>query len=69
MSTIDGGGYVCRTVRTKKAPTSKGVARNWWFIKYNTRNQCIVDLHRVHFPKRYAGKKVRFKAEIICDEM
>lgn len=60
MVGIDNCGYL-------KRKTTKGSSRNWWLVKYNSKNAGFITLHTVMFPKHLIGKRVRFKVEVIED--
>ena len=67
MPIINHYGYVSRrTSGHKKGSCSESkVYRNWWLVKYGSPNRGYVDLGMICLPKKYIGKKVRFKIEIM----
>jgi hypothetical protein len=59
---INKNGYIVRG-----NGVSKG--REWWSVKCKKENVFGVDLALVIFPKRLLGRKVRFKVEILPEEI
>ena len=76
MTIVTNEGYIARRVtscrRKRKQQTSaqseaqdKKCYRDWWLVKIATKNSGCINLHGLTLPKKYLGKKVRFKVEII----
>jgi len=38
---------------------------DWWFVKYSKGNFGLIRLGNVSMPKRFIGKKIRVKIEVI----
>lgn len=56
-------GYI---VRQKKRTYYRGISRDWFMVKHNANSIVgIVHIKDVLFPKKYIGKKVRFKVEMV----
>jgi len=64
---IDTNGYVAR--RTAKSGRKNNdlvhAFRNWWLVKWGTGDVGVIRLGCISVPKKYVGKKVRFKIEVI----
>lgn len=60
--------YICR--KTTSSGRHDGdffrAYRDWWLVKYNgsSASGCI-NLHNVTIPKRFVGKRIRFKIELV----
>lgn len=65
MTVIDDNGFVARAIRTHKTRTDDGPVTDWWIPKFGFRNKPLVNLGICYLPSSYAGKKVRFKVEVI----
>ena len=57
MARVNSQGYIERL-------RVKGCWRNWWLVKHRTPNQGELKL-RIILPKKYLGKKIRLKVELI----
>jgi len=65
---IDGQGFVAR--RTAPSGRSNGdmihAFRNWWLVKFSSNGKCgVVAIGQITIPKKYVGKKVRFKLVVM----
>ena len=60
-------GYIERKTSKKSQRYSRETAvwREWWIIKSINRDVGYIHLGSIFFPKKYIGKKVRFKLEIL----
>jgi hypothetical protein len=68
MTTINNYGYVVTNRGGEKKRESKGlVPQNFFMVKYDDRSTPMVNLGKVRMPLHLAGKRVRFKLEIIED--
>ena len=68
MAYVNSRGYLCRTTNGRLSQYDKvDDLREWWLIKHSASGKKVTSLtlSYVNFPKRYAGKKIRFKVEII----
>lgn len=60
MSTINEHNYIVRSF-------GAGKGRDWYLVKYANRSPANIVLGNLYLPERFAGKKIRFKVEIIED--
>ena len=69
MATIDNLGYVRKRGNAGKPSVSNNTGQNFFMVKYddNQRATPMVHLGKVRMPPHLAGKRVRFKLEIITD--
>jgi len=58
---IDFSGYV---IRQWKKKYKDGVGRNWFLVKRNG-NQGFIRIGMISLPKKYIGKRIRLKLEVI----
>lgn len=65
---VDDKGYLSRRVTgsPRKIKDYYPCFRNWWFVKWNSAGTSgVVQMNNVTLPKRYVGKKIRFKVEVV----
>ena len=67
MTTIDNLGYVMKRGYAGKPSISNNTGQNFFMVKYDERSTPMVNLGKVRMPHHLAGKRVRFKLEIIED--
>ena len=70
MTTINNYGYVVNNRGgDKKKPAKENTSQNFFMVKYDDacRATPMVNLGKVRMPNHLAGKRVRFKLEIIED--
>jgi len=72
MTYINKDGYVeKKTNAGKKNPNGRGTRRDWWLVKYVISGHisdgapATIGLGHVSIPRKYIGKKIRFKLEVI----
>ena len=64
--TFERGGYIVHVARPGPGRVGPNAFfRDWWLVKYKGGGCCGVSLGSVTLPNSYAGKKVRFKIEVI----
>jgi len=79
MTILTSEGYVARRItscrrKRKQESSAQAIAqdkkcyRDWWLVKFAQINSGVVGLKTVVLPKKYIGKKVRFKIEIVEEE-
>lgn len=61
MPTINKQGYLVRR-------SGRSNYRNWWLVKWKDTSCGFVPMSLISIPKRYIGKRIRFKLEVIDDE-
>ena len=68
MAFIDSSGHICRKTTAGGGRVGNLTStRNWWLIK---QHGLLGHIHikNITFPKKFVGKRVRFKIEIIEDK-
>jgi len=69
MVYVNKEGYLERQTRVgKKNPHSKPTKRAWWFVKHHNGGNrgCIQTITKgIILPKKYIGKRVKFKIEVL----
>jgi len=69
MARINSEGYVERRIKCcKKNPAGKATYRSWFFIKtyqIGFRVGARLGPFTIHFPKKYIGKKIQIKVEVL----
>lgn len=53
-------GVINRKVMSKHANP-----RDWWIIKINEKGETVITTSIIRFPKKFAGKRVRLRAEFL----
>ena len=69
MAFVDKSGYLARRT-TKQKNNKRGYGRNWYLVKHKSLlNSCYISIGNINIilPGSLAGKKVRFKMEVIND--
>lgn len=70
MTTINSEGYLERITKSgKKNPHGKSTKRNWWLVKCYGSYTGKINPGMICFPKWMKNKRVRFKVEVIEDEI
>jgi len=64
LSEINTIGYVTRTT-SRNTRKGSSVHRDWFFVKYDTATRCYANPGKVYLPLHLAGKKVKFKIEVL----
>ena len=60
----DGNWYVARrTCKRLGRMGKREISRNWFFVKAGANLRTMVSIGNVCFPKKFFGKKIRFKIE------
>jgi len=66
VARISNAGYIERcTSGSRNKGTDGSIFRDWWLIKHGQYNNAAGVTLIVTIPKRYIGKKVRFKLEVM----
>jgi len=65
---LDDKGYITR--RTTRGSPFNRTYRNWFLVKNNNNDGTAghIPLTGLYLPKKYIGKRVRFKIEIVNEE-
>mgnify|MGYP001616956782 CR=1 FL=1 len=64
-----GDWFLCRRGNGKKKNIMN--YRYWWLVKASCDSDrliSVISMPRIHLPKEFIGKKIRFKVEIINEE-
>ena len=69
MPRLNDKGYLERNVSKDKNNNAQATYRVWYMPKYSSRGTYAeVSLGNVIMPKKYAGKKVVFRMEVLKDD-
>jgi hypothetical protein len=72
MVQVNEQGYLCCRSHNcgKRNPNGTTAKKDTWFIwSHDNRNQGRVGLRNVIFPPEYLGKRVKFKVEVVENEV
>ena len=67
MVRLDKNGYIERRTGSGKPQGARSTYRNWFLVKWRGKYSAIVTFGKIScvVPKRYLGKRVRFKIELM----
>jgi len=64
MATLNSYNYLQSETKNKNK-----TYKNWWLVKIDKYNNGLIRMNNIHLPKTFVGKRVRFKLEIIEDDI